>query len=679
MVKIIFRYLGADDVPPPKPSRQPQNTSDQSQLTAAAPVSTYIVAQSPEVLAQLLKDNQTRGVCPSVYTTPASPFNTLAVQFQDEDQVLTTALVSDLPFFDPSTSEPSASHDTHSGDSTLSDTNLDSLDSSDTPLMSNLNISDASQAQSPAANRKQQKVKEMQNLYAVSSKVVGSITADLYSAVQKFSTSSAVPVTTSTATCGEIYGPVANFTQSSAIVGNLSQSPSVGGNFGENPGNFGPGSLNSIVASNNQSQSPSFGQFSASSPSQAFTVVQSASQNSSCVQNSASGGAYSRVPIVNTSTAAIPTSNAECLYGPVLKFRAQNASDLKPANASVGSAMQNPRGNLTHTSTPVQNVQAQPIHVQNYQHQQIYSNISHPGAQPMFLPQPQHVQNIQRQNPIHQSASYVPAQHTNQQNQVSGANPIYTPHAAQKIQGTVYVQQIQAGVASHVANSQPANVNQQLSYEMAQSHPVQLHFATSGAVVQSSNQPHLYPPSTSNIAMGQHPTTFTTAQHNQAQCNTTNLQTAVTNATQYIVQPVMQSGIMRSSTPHVATGVAKITTFVSQKQDEQLTSSTDGTLSGSLISSAVSDSTMSSSSSMTEEAQQDQVWQSLLGMKNRILYPQQHIVFIFHSIFLQHTILLLQIRCINVYTYIASGIMQMRSHARLLNTYNGPPLSFIHN
>nr|XP_031829306.1 focal adhesion kinase 1 isoform X3 [Nomia melanderi] len=52
---------GADDVPPPKPSRQPQNTTDQSQLTVAAPVSTYIVAQSPEVLAQLLKDNQARG------------------------------------------------------------------------------------------------------------------------------------------------------------------------------------------------------------------------------------------------------------------------------------------------------------------------------------------------------------------------------------------------------------------------------------------------------------------------------------------------------------------------------------------------------------------------------------------------------------------------------------------
>ncbi|XP_043473036.1 focal adhesion kinase 1 isoform X5 [Leptopilina heterotoma] len=51
-------WAGADDIPPPKPSRQPPNAGDQLQ---AAPVSTYIVAQSPEVLAQLLKDNQARG------------------------------------------------------------------------------------------------------------------------------------------------------------------------------------------------------------------------------------------------------------------------------------------------------------------------------------------------------------------------------------------------------------------------------------------------------------------------------------------------------------------------------------------------------------------------------------------------------------------------------------------
>ncbi|XP_043529652.1 focal adhesion kinase 1 isoform X3 [Frieseomelitta varia] len=600
---------GADDVPPPKPSRQPQNTTDQSQLTAAAPVSTYIVAQSPEVLAQLLKDNQTRGVCPSVYTTPASPFNTLAVQFQDEEQVLTTALVSDLPFFDPAISEPSASHDTHSGDSTLSDTNLDSLDSSDTPLMSSLNISDTTQAQSPAANRKQQKVKEMQNLYAVSSKVVGNITGDLYSPVQKFTTSNAIPVTTSVATCGEIYGPVANFTQSSAIIGNLSQSPSVGGNFGENPGNFGPSSLNSIVGLTNQNQS-NFNQFSANNTSQTFGVAP-VSQNSSCIQNPATAVVYPRVPIASSASVAIPSSNTECLYGPVLKFRAQNiqnqnVSDLKPVNVSVGSAIPNARSNLAHISAPGQNLQ--PMHAQSYQ--QIYSNISHPGTQPMYMSQSQNVQNIQKQNPIHQPVSYISTQYTNQQNQATGANPIYTAQAAsvtvvqaQKIQAPVYVQQIQAGIASHVPCSQAMNVNQQLSFEIAQSHPV--HFATSGGSVQPANQQHVHP-SISNIVMGQQSTSVTAAQHVSTQGNVANLPATTTNATQYLPQPVMQTGIIRSNAPQMATGVAKITTFVNQKQDEQLTSSTDGTLSGSLISSAVSDSTMSSSSSMTEEAQQDQ-------------------------------------------------------------------------
>ncbi|XP_026668383.1 protein-tyrosine kinase 2-beta isoform X2 [Ceratina calcarata] len=598
---------GADDVPPPKPSRQPQNTTDQSQLTTAAPVSTYIVAQSPEVLAQLMKDNQARGVCPSVYTTPASPFNTLAVQFQDEDQVLTTALVSDLPFCDPANSEPSGSHDTHSGDSTLSDTNLDSLDSSDTPLMSSLTISETAQTQSsPAANRKQQKVKEMQNLYAVSSKVVGSVTGDLYSPVQKFTASTAVPITTIAATCGEIYGPVANFTQSSAIVGNLSQSPSVGGNFGENPGNFGPSSLNSIVVGTNsgQSQPSSFIQLTANTATQAFSVSQSMSQSTSCVQqNPATAVVYPRVSIVSSVNAAIPVSNAECLYGPVLKFRAQtsqsqSATDLKPVNASVVSAVPNPRGNLAHVTTPGQNLQAQPMHAQNYQHQQIYSNINHLASQPMYL---QHVQNVQRPV-IYQPVSYVATQHTSQQSQATGANPIYTAHAtsvtvvqAQKV--PVYVQQMQAEMASHV---QTTNVNQQLPYEMAQSHPV--HFATS--VLQSAGQQQIHP-SASNVVVV--PASVAVMHHGQTpQSNIANLQTTATNPTpQYIPQPV-QMGIVRSSVPQMATGVAKITTFVTQKQDEPLTSSTDGTLSGSLISSAVSDSTMSSSSSMTEEAQQDQ-------------------------------------------------------------------------
>ncbi|XP_076239601.1 protein tyrosine kinase 2 Fak isoform X2 [Calliopsis andreniformis] len=603
---------GADDVPPPKPSRQPQNTTDQSHLTAAAPVSTYIVAQSPEVLAQLLKDNETRGVCPSVYTTPASPFNTLAVQFQDEDQVLTTALVSDLPFFDPALSEPSASHDTQSGDSTLSDTNLDSLESSDGPQMSSLNISETTQTQSPAANRKQQKVKEMQNLYAVSSKVVGSITGDLYSPVQKFSVSSAVPVNT---TCAEIYGPVANFTQSSAIVGNLSQSPSVGGNFGENPGNFGPSSLNSgIVVSNSQTQSSNFGQFPGTNANQGLSVGQSSlSQSSSCVQNLAASGAYPRVPVVNSSNASIPTSNAECLYGPVLKFRAQNlqnqnATELKPANVSVATCVQTSRSNLTHVATSAQNLQSQAMmHSQNYSHQQqIYSNISLSGSQPIYLAQSQHAQNIQRQNPVHQPVSYVPTQQMNQQNLASGASPIYTAHAtsvtvvqAQKVQGSAYVQQMQSAVASHMPISQTTNVSQQLPpYGIAQSHPIQAHFAASaGSGAQHHHhhhhhqQQHVHPGASNFVAGQQSSSIVVGTQHCQStQCN--------------IVNPV--TVIAKSSTAQVASGVAKITTFVAQKQDEQLTSSTDGTLSGSLISSAVSDSTMSSSSSMTEEAQQDQ-------------------------------------------------------------------------
>lgn len=74
---------GSDD-PPPKPSRYPGVIS-----TEPPPSSnnnnmpqTYIVAQNPEVLVHLLRENESRGMNPSVYTIPASPFNTLAVDFQ---------------------------------------------------------------------------------------------------------------------------------------------------------------------------------------------------------------------------------------------------------------------------------------------------------------------------------------------------------------------------------------------------------------------------------------------------------------------------------------------------------------------------------------------------------------------------------------------------------------------
>ncbi|XP_050427745.1 focal adhesion kinase 1 isoform X2 [Adelges cooleyi] len=75
-----------DPSAPPKPSRQP-STDNKSDL----PVSTYIVAQNAEVLAHLLKENELRGVNPSVYTTPATGFNTMTVDFLadlDDDKTI---------------------------------------------------------------------------------------------------------------------------------------------------------------------------------------------------------------------------------------------------------------------------------------------------------------------------------------------------------------------------------------------------------------------------------------------------------------------------------------------------------------------------------------------------------------------------------------------------------------
>lgn len=83
---------GSDDPPPPKPSRMPplgvadcsSTASLNSVPASAAPnVQTYIVAQNPEVLMQLMRENESRVLNPAVYTTPASAFNTLAVDFKD--------------------------------------------------------------------------------------------------------------------------------------------------------------------------------------------------------------------------------------------------------------------------------------------------------------------------------------------------------------------------------------------------------------------------------------------------------------------------------------------------------------------------------------------------------------------------------------------------------------------
>lgn len=62
----------------------------------AAP-QTYIVAQNPEVLAHLMKENESRGFCPSAYTTPASVFNTLAVDFDQKDADIPEPLLKTCP------------------------------------------------------------------------------------------------------------------------------------------------------------------------------------------------------------------------------------------------------------------------------------------------------------------------------------------------------------------------------------------------------------------------------------------------------------------------------------------------------------------------------------------------------------------------------------------------------
>lgn len=72
-----------DPSAPPKPSRQP--SVDLHNSKSELPVSTYIVAQNAEVLAHLLKENEQRGVVnPSVYTTPATGFNTVTVDFLND-------------------------------------------------------------------------------------------------------------------------------------------------------------------------------------------------------------------------------------------------------------------------------------------------------------------------------------------------------------------------------------------------------------------------------------------------------------------------------------------------------------------------------------------------------------------------------------------------------------------
>ncbi|KAG8301649.1 putative serine/threonine protein phosphatase [Homalodisca vitripennis] len=124
---------GSDDPPPPKPSRFPNTSDSMSNNSLAstavmgserASVSTYIVAQNPEVLVHLLKENESRGLNPSVYTTPASAFNTLAVDFKIKQSDGTDGILS-------------AGNSTHSLNSELANSNSqNSHSSSDINTMS---------------------------------------------------------------------------------------------------------------------------------------------------------------------------------------------------------------------------------------------------------------------------------------------------------------------------------------------------------------------------------------------------------------------------------------------------------------------------------------------------------------------------------------------------------------
>ncbi|XP_066248998.1 focal adhesion kinase 1 isoform X2 [Euwallacea similis] len=64
----------SDDVsPPPKPLRHQETSSLVTMNSTNLVPQTYIVAQNPEVLAHLMRENENRGITPAMYTIPASP------------------------------------------------------------------------------------------------------------------------------------------------------------------------------------------------------------------------------------------------------------------------------------------------------------------------------------------------------------------------------------------------------------------------------------------------------------------------------------------------------------------------------------------------------------------------------------------------------------------------------
>lgn len=72
---------GDDTMAPPKTTRGQMDASGSSVTSMGAEPQTYIIAQNPAVLAHLMRENEQRGLNAAAYTTPASVFNSLAVDF----------------------------------------------------------------------------------------------------------------------------------------------------------------------------------------------------------------------------------------------------------------------------------------------------------------------------------------------------------------------------------------------------------------------------------------------------------------------------------------------------------------------------------------------------------------------------------------------------------------------
>ncbi|KAG1659462.1 Focal adhesion kinase 1 [Nymphon striatum] len=76
---VCFPGSNGSDEPPPKPARYPLNEFSHPAVNGASGPSTYLVAQNPEVLAQLMKDVPVSAPPIATYEAAASPFNTITV------------------------------------------------------------------------------------------------------------------------------------------------------------------------------------------------------------------------------------------------------------------------------------------------------------------------------------------------------------------------------------------------------------------------------------------------------------------------------------------------------------------------------------------------------------------------------------------------------------------------